>query len=282
MNERHSRERYEVRDNWGPVRAQRSVSHGERRSDGVNEHCRWRQSERYAVRDDAIRHFAQGHRFELKEILRKNRFLGILFHMNLCYNSLLVDCGIRCGSHQRGTPPKSIGHTTVKEVLPVTKRKTAVPFKGTAEQEKQLKELINSYKEVPGALMPVLQQAQDIYGYLPMEVQQMIAEGLGVPLAEVYGIVTFYAQFTLNPKGQYAISVCLGTACYVKGSGTVLERLEHELGIKDGGTTPDGRFSLEATRCLGACGLAPVIVINGDVYGNLTPDMVPGVLAKYN
>ncbi len=163
----------------------------------------------------------------------------------------------------------------------MTKRKTAVPFQGTAEQEKQLRELIASYKEVPGSLMPVLQQAQDIYGYLPMEVQEIIAEGLGVPLAEVYGIVTFYAQFSLNPKGKYAISVCLGTACYVKGSGNLLARLEQELGISDGGVTPDGKFSLDATRCLGACGLAPAMVINGEVYGNLKPEQIPDILAKY-
>ena len=163
----------------------------------------------------------------------------------------------------------------------MTKRKTAVPFRGTAEQEKQLRELIASYKEVPGSLMPVLQQAQDIYGYLPMEVQEIIAEGLGVPLAEVYGIVTFYAQFSLNPKGKYAISVCLGTACYVKGSQKIMDELSKVLEVEVGRTTKDGKFTLNATRCLGACGLAPVMMINEEVYGRLTPDQVPGIIAKY-
>ena len=114
----------------------------------------------------------------------------------------------------------------------MAKRKTVVPFRGTAEQEKQLKELIASYQGVQGALMPVMQQAQDLYGYLPIEVQTMIAEGLNVPLEEVYGVSTFYGQFTLNPKGKYQIAICLGTACYVKGAGDVLARIEQKLGIE--------------------------------------------------
>jgi len=129
--------------------------------------------------------------------------------------------------------------------------------------------------------MPVLQKAQDIYGYLPVEVQKMIADGLDVPLEEVYGVATFYSQFSLNPKGEYKVSVCLGTACYVKGSGEVFDKLQQTLGIKGGECTPDGRFSLEACRCIGACGLAPVITINDDVYGRLTPDDIPGILEKY-
>ena len=163
----------------------------------------------------------------------------------------------------------------------MAKRKTAVPFQGTAEQEKQLKELIAKYKDMQGALMPVLQQAQEIYGYLPIEVQEMIADGLGLPLEEVYGVVTFYAQFTLNPKGKYRIAVCLGTACYVKGSGDIVERIESKLGIEAGGITPDGKFSLDATRCIGACGLAPVMTINDEVYGRLVPDDLDGILEKY-
>ena len=163
----------------------------------------------------------------------------------------------------------------------MAKRKTNVVFKGTAEQEAKLMEIIAKYKTVQGALMPVLQQAQELYGYLPIEVQQMIAEGLELPLEEVYGVVTFYAQFTLNPKGQNRISVCLGTACYVKGSGDVLKRVEEKLGIETGSITSDGRFSLDATRCIGACALAPVMVINDEVYGRLVPDDVDTILDKY-
>lgn len=163
----------------------------------------------------------------------------------------------------------------------MAKRKTAVPFKGTAEQEEQLRAVIAQHRDMQGALMPVLQQAQEIYGYLPIEVQRMIALGLDLPLAEVYGTASFYAQFTLNPKGEYRIAVCLGTACYVKGSGEILERICKKLGIEAGGITPDGRFSIDATRCIGACGLAPVITINEDVYGRLNPDDIDGILEKY-
>lgn len=159
--------------------------------------------------------------------------------------------------------------------------KTKVPFQGTPEQEQALKEVIERLKDQRGALMPILQEAQDIYGYLPEEVQRMIALGLNIPFEEVYGVATFYSQFTLNPKGQYKVSVCLGTACYVKGSGEVYARLAKELGIQGGECTADMRFSLEACRCVGACGLAPVIIINDDVYGRMTPDQVPKILAKY-
>ncbi len=140
---------------------------------------------------------------------------------------------------------------------------------------------IQRHKGEPGALMPVLQEAQNIFGYVPREVQQRIADGLGVTLAEVYGVATFYAQFSLEPKGQYVIGVCLGTACYVKGSQKVLDKLSEELRIPVGKTTPDGVFTLNATRCLGACGLAPVMMVNDEVYGRLTPDEVPGILSKY-
>lgn len=159
--------------------------------------------------------------------------------------------------------------------------KTKVPFQGTKEQEARLKEVIAKYKGTKGATMPVLQQAQEIYGYLPEEVQIMVAEGLGISLSEVYGVVSFYAQFSVNPKGAYTISICMGTACYVKGSGDILARAEKVLGIKAGEVTPDGRFSLDATRCLGCCGLAPVMVINEEVYGRLVPDDVDGILQKY-
>lgn len=162
------------------------------------------------------------------------------------------------------------------------KRKTNVPFTGTKEQEQKLLEVIEAHIQDKGALMPILQQAQDIYGYLPIEVQQIIADKLGKSLEEVYGVVTFYSQFSLNPKGQYKISVCLGTACYVKGSQAILDRLSVKLGIQPGGITADGRFSLDATRCIGACGLAPVLTVNEEVYGRLSPDDVDKILEKYN
>ena len=160
-------------------------------------------------------------------------------------------------------------------------KKAGVTFKGTPEQEAKLMEIIAAHKEQPCALMRVLQQAQEVYGYLPIEVQTIIAEGLDIPLEEVYGVVTFYSQFTLYPKGQYKISVCLGTACYVKGSGDVYDRLQQKLGIKGGECTPDGKFSLDACRGGGACGLAPVMTINDEVYGKLLPDDVDEILAKY-
>ena len=151
------------------------------------------------------------------------------------------------------------------------------------DQEKfqQLQAVIDAKKGTKGALMPVMQEAQAIFGYLPKEVQQFIADGLGVTLSEVYGVATFYAQFVLEPQGEHVIGVCLGTACYVKGSKNILERLAKELDVKVGSTTKDGRFTLRDTRCLGACGLAPVIMINDDVYGRLVPDDIPAIIEKY-
>lgn len=161
------------------------------------------------------------------------------------------------------------------------KKISSIPFSGTPEQEEKLKQAIESHKDDPGAVMPVLQDAQEIYGYLPIEVQKMVAEGLNVPLEEVYGVSTFYSQFALSPKGKYNISVCLGTACYVKGSGDVLNKLTEILGIGAEECTPDGKFSLTACRCVGACGLAPVMMINDDVYGRLTTDQIQGIIDKY-
>jgi NADP-reducing hydrogenase subunit HndA len=161
------------------------------------------------------------------------------------------------------------------------KKLTTVEFHGTKEQEEKLLKVIASYKDIKGAMMPILQEAQDIYGYLPIEVQKIIARETGVPIEEIYGIVTFYSQFKLNPNGVYAISVCLGTACYVKGSQKIIEEVSKQLNLPVGSTSKDGKYSLEATRCVGACGLAPVMTINGDVYGRLTPSDVAGILAKY-
>ena len=161
------------------------------------------------------------------------------------------------------------------------KKISTIPFSGTPEQEAKLKDAIARHKEDPGAVMPVLQEAQEIYGYLPIEVQTMVAEGLGVSLEEVYGVSTFYSQFALSPKGKYNISVCLGTACYVKGSGDILNKISEQLGIGAEECTPDGQFSLTACRCIGACGLAPVITVNEDVYGRLTVDDVPYIINKY-
>ena len=144
------------------------------------------------------------------------------------------------------------------------KKISNLPFKGTKEQEDELKAVIAEHCHDKSNVMVVMQKAQDIYGYLPIEVQEMIADGMGVPLEKVYGVATFYAQFALSPKGEYNISVCLGTACYVKGSGDVLERLKEKLGIDVGESTPDERFSLEACR-----------------YGRLVPDDVDDILAKY-
>lgn len=158
----------------------------------------------------------------------------------------------------------------------------AIPFKGTKEQEIELNKVIDEHKGQKGALMPVLQKAQDIYGYLPIEVQKMIAIGLDIPLEEIYGVATFYSLFSLNPKGKYKISVCLGTACYVKGSGDIFEAISNKLGIKNGECTPDGKFSLEACRCIGACGLAPVLTVNDDVHGRLTVNDVDRILSQYN
>ena len=160
--------------------------------------------------------------------------------------------------------------------------KTTIAFSGTKEQEEQLMQVISEHKDQDGALIPVLHEAQNIYGYLPIEVQKIISDGLGVSMAEIYGVVTFYAQFTTSPKGKYNIAVCLGTACYVKGSGVLLDKIKEKLGIDVGECTPDGKYSIEATRCIGACGLAPVLTINDDVYGRLSPDDIDEILAKYN
>jgi NADP-reducing hydrogenase subunit HndA len=158
---------------------------------------------------------------------------------------------------------------------------TTVPFNGTKEQEARLMQVFAKFDGVDGPLMPVLQEAQEIYGYLPYEVLETISEKMDVPFEEIYGVVTFYTQFNLNPKGKYSVSLCMGTACYVRGAGEIFDELKSQLGVDNGGCTPDGKFSLDATRCLGCCGLAPVLTVNEDVYGRLSKDDIKSILAKY-
>ena len=161
------------------------------------------------------------------------------------------------------------------------KKLSTLPFQGTKEQEAKLKAVIDANKHDKSRLMAVMQEAQAIYEYLPIEVQNMIAEGMDIPLEKVYGVSTFYAQFSLSPKGNCHISVCLGTACYVKGSGDIYDKLQEILGIGGDECTPDKKFSLAACRCIGACGLAPVLTVNEEVYGRLSTDDVEGIIAKY-
>ena len=150
------------------------------------------------------------------------------------------------------------------------------------EMSKKLDEALTHYEgQGQKALMSALQEAQEIYGYLPLPVQKRVAMTLNISVAEVYGVVSFYSFFSLKPKGEYVFNVCLGTACYVKGAQKILERIEDNLGIKAGDVTTDRKFSISACRCVGACGLAPVILVNDDVYGRLTPEEIPGIIAKY-
>lgn len=140
---------------------------------------------------------------------------------------------------------------------------------------------INDNKDRMGALMPVLQFAQEHFGYLPLEMLQLVSRRLNIPLSEIYGVCTFYSQFTFVPVGEYKINVCLGTACYVNGAQTILEEIEKELGIKHGQTTPDLKFSIIEARCLGDCSLAPVVIINEDVYPNLKKDDIKAMIDNY-
>ena len=145
----------------------------------------------------------------------------------------------------------------------------------------KIKEICNSFNNEPGELINVLHKTQEHFGYLPEEVQQVVADCLGIPVGKVYGVVSFYSFFTMKPKGKYAISVCLGTACYVKGAEKVLDALKSELKISEGEVTPDGKFSIDVLRCVGACGLAPVMTINGKTYGRLAPEKIKSILAEY-
>ncbi len=149
------------------------------------------------------------------------------------------------------------------------------------EKIESFKMFMHDHKDMAGALMPVLQEAQTTFGYLPLEILQMISRTLNIPMAEIYGVATFYSQFSFIPKGENIISVCLGTACYVKGAQSILEEIESQLGIKAGYTTPDLKFSINSTRCVGDCSLAPVIVINEDIYPRVSKDMIQEIIQKY-
>lgn len=150
-----------------------------------------------------------------------------------------------------------------------------------ALMDEMLAKVIEEHKDMPGALIPVLHEAQAIYGYLPEDVMKKISEGLGEPVAKVYGVATFYSQFSLTKKGKFKINVCMGTACYVKGSADILNKLKERLAIEVGECTEDGKFSLDACRCIGACGLAPVITVNDEVYGRLTEADIDDIIDKY-
>jgi NADH:ubiquinone oxidoreductase subunit E len=155
---------------------------------------------------------------------------------------------------------------------------TEVEFK---EKLTKLEHFIDGHKDQQGALMPVLHETQELFGYLPEEAQKRISEALGISMSEIYGVATFYSRFTLKPRGKYTIGVCLGTACYVKNSQGVIDKIKKEIKIDAGETTGDGLFTLEATRCIGCCGLAPVMTVGEDVYGKIVPEDVIDILKKY-
>jgi NADH:ubiquinone oxidoreductase subunit E len=151
----------------------------------------------------------------------------------------------------------------------------------TPEQVVKLNEIIKKHKGKPGGLIPVLEEAQVALEYLPISVQKKIAQELNLPLSRVYGVVTFYSFFTLTPRGKHTVRVCLGTACYVRGGKVIAETLQKELCINEGETTPDRMFTLETIRCLGACGLGPVVVVDEDVHGRVKPSKVKEILSQY-
>jgi len=151
----------------------------------------------------------------------------------------------------------------------------------TEEKYQQLEAFINNISEKKGALIEVLHKAQGIFGYLPQEVQLFVGEKLDIPASKVYGVVTFYSYFTTEPRGEFVINVCMGTACFVRGSGAVLDEFQKVLGIKTGETTEGGKYTIEVLRCVGACGLAPVVTINDKVYGHVGPADVKRIINEY-
>ena len=152
---------------------------------------------------------------------------------------------------------------------------------GNNKQDPKMQEILDKYTQDKDNLIQILNEVQEHYGYISTENQKTISEYLNIPMAEIYGVITFYSRFTLKPKGKYNVAVCLGTACFVKGSEKILDRVKQKLGIDVGETTPDGKFSIEATRCIGACGLAPVFTINDEVHGKATVEMVDRVIDEY-
>ncbi|MFL0248168.1 NADH-quinone oxidoreductase subunit NuoE [Candidatus Clostridium stratigraminis] len=156
--------------------------------------------------------------------------------------------------------------------------------KNVLNEEKftDLEEFIKSLSNKKGAVIEVLHKAQHIFGYLPEEVQIFVAEKLNIPASQVFGVVSFYSYFTTEPRGKFVVNICMGTACFVRGSGNVLAEFENKLNIKSGQTTPDGKFTIGSLRCVGACGLAPVVMVNDKVYGNVKPEDVDKILADYN
>jgi len=158
-----------------------------------------------------------------------------------------------------------------------------MPVDVAENQEKfaKLEKVITEMKDMEGPLIPIMHEAQGIFGYLPYDVQKCIAEELNIPMSEVYGVATFYTEFKVEPKGDHVIGICMGTPCYVRGATSILDKLTEKLGIGMDETTADRKFTLQETGCMGCCGLAPIIVIDEDIYGNLTPDDIPGILDKY-
>lgn len=152
---------------------------------------------------------------------------------------------------------------------------------GGNEKDEEMQKILEAYSKDKSNLIQILNEVQVHYGYIPKHAQMAISEYLDMPMADIYGVITFYSRFTLKPKGKYNVSVCLGTACFVKGSEKILDRLKEKLGIDVGQTTPDGKFSIEATRCIGACGLAPVFTVNDEVYGKATPELLDKVIDEY-
>ena len=151
----------------------------------------------------------------------------------------------------------------------------------TEKIKKDMAEILEKYTDQKDNLIAILNEVQEKYGYIPQKAQLEISEKLKIPMAEIYGVITFYSRFTTEPKGKYNISICLGTACFVKGSGNLLERAKERLKINSGEVTPDGKFSIDEVRCVGACGLAPVFMINNEVYGNATVKMLDEAIDKY-
>jgi len=184
--------------------------------------------------------------------------------------------GIGAGSY----PPPLVRSSLKEEYMDLEYTELVEEF--TPEQIKELDEIIQRYKGQPGGLIPVLERAQELLGFLPVPVQKRVGRELGIPFSHVYGVVTFYSFFTMQPRGKHTVRVCLGTACYVRGGKKIAENIEKIFGIKEGDTTPDRMFTYETVRCLGACGLGPVVVVDEDIHGRVKPDKLKEILQQYN